>query len=463
MVRCKPSPAKNTTKKGRAEKTVEQAPRQTSWAVALSIPLIGAILYCCLSPRAAADQSQASNSSEGGDRKLQLLHVNMVHAEKEATGANRSYQKSKLWLDAVMAMDGHLVATGAPDEFRGYILSEIQRIMLRHFQWNILLSSEDILQKAAPRLAARMLMHANMKTCCSDDSCLYNQVTMAMIFKELQMTAKAFAHLDAAKAAVMANGANPWCRGMMWQLNRLVAPLDNHFPIGYEHLVDVASAPVFWSPMELELAHYLEQHSTEIVAELAHLCPSEESGVPKPSGHFGAERVADDLAQGSWTSLPLLDRGSWNDSACQEVAPRTCAILKKRPELQGALRSASMPDTIIQFTFASIYRLRPQSRIHRHVGTHWRLNTHLGIVTPPGAELRVWNETRRWEAGKAFAFLDAAEHDVVHNGEADRCVLNVVSWHPSVMQQRASDSAFADHFVFSEAWASMPGMRFGDN
>jgi len=109
--------------------------------------------------------------------------------------------------------------------------------------------------------------------------------------------------------------------------------------------------------------------------------------------------------------------------------------------------SAANPEKAVQLTFVSVYRLRPESHIRRHVGSQWRINTHLGLVTPQGAHIRVWNESRNWQVGRALAFLDAAEHEVIHGGDVDRCVLNVVSWHPNVMQQLHVDPVFAAHFT----------------
>lgn len=165
--------------------------------------------------------------------------------------------------------------------------------------------------------------------------------------------------------------------------------------------------------------------------------------------HFGLDGVVPSLARerASWTSLPLFADGFWNESACETVAPRTCALLRTRPELRGALVSSLQPGTHVYHTFASVYRLGPASRLHRHVGFQWRLNSHLGLVTPPGASIRVWNESRPWKAGEAFAFLDAAEHEVIHEGQVDRCVLNVASWHPEVMSLLETDESFREYFV----------------
>merc|ERR1712216_388513 len=178
---------------------------------------------------------------------------------------------------------------------------------------------------------------------------------------------------------------------------------------------------------DLPLAAHLEEHAAEILEELAPLC--------QPGGrNFGNDYLAQHLARDhtSWTSLGLFHDGSGNSSACSQLAPRTCALLQERSELRGALRSVKSPEMKVQLAFVSVYRLRPGAHIHRHVGNQWRLNTHFGLVTPKGVEIRVWGEPREWVAGKAFAFLDAAEHEVFHHGTEDRCVLNVVGWHPDV-------------------------------
>jgi len=290
-------------------------------------------------------------------------------------------------------------------------------------------------------------------------------VAFVMLLLELGLREDAAAHLRVVESAAAAQG-HASCMGMSWQLDRLMAPLDRHFPPAYGHVAGVAGiagSPAFRGPQESTVAAVLEAHAQEIIAELAPLCSREDTAPGKRAGraNFGTERVVSDLAreEGSWTSLPLYFLGSWNESACSALAPYTCGLLRRLPELEGTLRSAAVPGQRVQQTFVSIYRLQPGSRLHRHVGSRWRQNTHLGLVVPPGSRLRVWNETRPWQVGKAFSFLDAAEHEVLHSGAGERCVLNVVSWLPEVVELRSSDPVFAGHFIGDDEDDALLGER----
>jgi hypothetical protein len=396
---------------------------------------------------------------------LQDLAMAMEISERLAHGNVQNLSASKDWLESILAVDAKLVAQGVPHDVRAFTISEVRRAALTHMPWNSLLGDGHLLQKVATVLVEHMTSNAVMRDCCLSDACVYDQVTLLMILEELAQVEVASSLLHAFRKAwkgsssvrgedTMTDGAGVGirrgagdCHGMVWHLDRLAAPLDQHYPLDYADLVDVASSPAFWDPLELPLARHLEHHSKEIVAELMPLCGQEELSLGSSAVHFGPEKVVQGLAYGSWTSLPLFDGGAWNASACDTVAPLTCSLLRDRPELQGAMLSAANPETAVQLTFVSVYRLRPESHIRRHVGSQWRLNTHLGLVTPQRAHIRVWNESRNWQVGRAIAFLDAAEHEVIHGGDGDRCVLNVVSWHPNVMQQRHRDPVFAAHFT----------------
>ena len=74
-----------------------------------------------------------------------------------------------------------------------------------------------------PDALTRMLEHDEISRCCSSSGCLHDQVSTVMIFEELGMSDAAIAHLQSVKAALIANGENPFCRAMGWNLNRLAA------------------------------------------------------------------------------------------------------------------------------------------------------------------------------------------------------------------------------------------------
>jgi len=353
------------------------------------------------------------------------------------------------WLYSTLRLYDALVADGAPANIIEYPLSELGRITFHYMPWSKLLGDKGLLTQLAPRLIEWVGSNSFADSCCSRYECVAGQVDTALILQELGLAWNATNLLSQVQAQAIGN--NEACYGVTWRLDRLVTPLGVHYPREYGWLIDAANAPAFWLAADVPMAAHLESHSEEIISELEPLCRSAAVSHydSEDEGMFSIHRVSPDLAQelGSWTSLSLMHSGTWNEAACNTKTPRTCSLLRERPELTGALVSSSEQDTFLHNVFASVYRLRPGSHIYRHVGNAWRLNTHLGIVTPKGASIRVWNETRAWKAGGALSFLDAAEHEVFHEGTEDRCVLNVVSWHPAVMERLKTDAQFASHFV----------------
>ena len=61
-----------------------------------------------------------------------------------------------------------------------------------------------------------------------------------------------------------------------------------------------------------------------------------------------------------------------------------------------------------------------------------RVRCHLGLQVPPGCAIRVGEETRGWEDGRALLFEDSFEHEVWNRGAARRAILIVDFWHPDL-------------------------------
>ena len=77
--------------------------------------------------------------------------------------------------------------------------------------------------------------------------------------------------------------------------------------------------------------------------------------------------------------------------------------------------------------------LTPGARLRPHCGpTNVRLRVHIGLSVPPGAAMRVGNETRAWADGAALAFDDSFEHEVWNLGSSPRLVFIVDIWHPQL-------------------------------
>ena len=77
--------------------------------------------------------------------------------------------------------------------------------------------------------------------------------------------------------------------------------------------------------------------------------------------------------------------------------------------------------------------MQPGTHVWPHTGpTNCRIRSHLGLVVPEGARLRVSNVTQSWTEGKVLIFDDSFEHEVWHQGPSYRLVLIVDLWHPEL-------------------------------
>ncbi|MGQ4487582.1 aspartyl/asparaginyl beta-hydroxylase domain-containing protein [Streptomyces sp. SAS_281] len=151
----------------------------------------------------------------------------------------------------------------------------------------------------------------------------------------------------------------------------------------------------------------------------------------------------------------LADEGRWsahylyhsarayprNIKAC----PKTVKVLQP---ISGALGCG--------MTYFSV--LDPGTHIAPHTGfTNAHLRCHLGLVTPKGARMRLGDEVREWERGKAFVFDDSFEHEVWNDSNGGRAVLLFDIWHPELTQIEVRAIAFlmevSRKLIYRNFWA----------
>ena len=127
-----------------------------------------------------------------------------------------------------------------------------------------------------------------------------------------------------------------------------------------------------------------------------------------------------DLArQGSWTTYML-----WRFGRPERENLLRCPRATKVIESLPVSREAGL-------TYLSA--LAPGTRVAPHCGpTNTRLRVHLGLVVPDGCGIRVGQETRTWEGGRAIVFDDSFEHEVWNEGVESRYVLILDIWHPDL-------------------------------
>lgn len=136
-----------------------------------------------------------------------------------------------------------------------------------------------------------------------------------------------------------------------------------------------------------------------------------------------------------WSAFHLWKNGqvvAENAARC----PKTMTALAHTPLTRLRGRSPS-----IMFSL-----LRPGTRIPPHHGlVNTRLICHLPLIVPASCALRVGNETREVEAGKAWLFDDTIEHEAWNLSDQPRVVLLFEVWRPELSEaERALVSAMFD-------------------
>lgn len=125
--------------------------------------------------------------------------------------------------------------------------------------------------------------------------------------------------------------------------------------------------------------------------------------------------------KGEWQQFELYARGRKIEKNCIK-AVKTCSLIEQMPDAAGCKRGQ------VKFSI-----MHPATHVWAHTGpTNCRLRSHLGLVIPDGASIRVANETKQWKEGKILLFDDSFEHEVWHNGSSFRLVLIVDFWHPEL-------------------------------
>jgi aspartate beta-hydroxylase len=124
----------------------------------------------------------------------------------------------------------------------------------------------------------------------------------------------------------------------------------------------------------------------------------------------------------SWSAFYLWKHGSIvaeNAARC----PATMAALERAPLARTPGRTPSCLFSL----------LRPGARIPPHTGyVNTRLICHLPLIVPDGCAIRVGNETRAWQEGRALVFDDTVEHEAWNRSDRLRVVLLFDIWRPEL-------------------------------
>jgi len=136
-----------------------------------------------------------------------------------------------------------------------------------------------------------------------------------------------------------------------------------------------------------------------------------------------------------WSAYHLIEQG--------RVVPEHAA---RCPATMAALARLPQPRQLNRTPSAMFSLLKPHTRIPAHTGvSNVRLVGHLPLILPGDCHLRVGNDVRAWEMGKAWVFDDTIEHEAWNDSDRLRVVLIFDVWHPQLSEaERAMVSALAD-------------------
>ncbi len=132
----------------------------------------------------------------------------------------------------------------------------------------------------------------------------------------------------------------------------------------------------------------------------------------------------------------LLGDPSWSAFYLWKGGEPVADNASRCPRTMEALSHAPMPQIRGRSPMALFSLLRPGAHIAPHHGLlNTRLICHIPLITPPNCRLRVGNETRSWEQGKALIFDDSIEHEAWNNSSETLGVLLFEIWRPEITKE----------------------------
>lgn len=226
----------------------------------------------------------------------------------------------------------------------------------------------------------------------------------------------------------------------------------------------------FGDPTVTEIVRHLESNYQVIKEEYMHAVMGlgnktdlnpESPSVSKPlepdyDVNLKGEHASDKLHHGSWDWHSYILNGSIQPKF-DEHCPNTARIIQ---ELQSELFMNN------PFGFCFFSTLHEKSYIKPHNGPmNLRLRIHLPLIVPSETKpdafsskpqtkcgIRVGNQIRSWEEGKAVVLDDSYEHEVWNETKDMRVILLLDIWHPDVVADERKNIGKMFDFAKKQGW-----------
>ncbi len=214
------------------------------------------------------------------------------------------------------------------------------------------------------------------------------------------------------------------------ELDAPVGINDQHDPC--EEYIDGLKAMPWWNPSDFDWVQPLEEGAPIIQKELE--LQSETRSQNKEL--FKGDSNVQTLMGSGWTAFRLQRMGEWNEENSAKF-PLTTKLVK----------ALKIPLAVRGVMFA---KQEPGSGVQPHSdGRNFILTCHLGLRVPrqdanngdrqaddeTGCWIKVADEKRQWENGKAIVFDTSFTHSTGNFTDDERLVLIIDFWHPDLSEK----------------------------
>ena len=210
------------------------------------------------------------------------------------------------------------------------------------------------------------------------------------------------------------------------KLNKKIILSDLEFQKGCPEIIPGLSQHPYWPREKLPWIQEIENQIPIIKEELLTL--RSQKGFQPYRGPTWTSSIKSDDGIGSKSH----DSGDWN------VFYLTLHGMSFKENQEKCSKTMEMIKNLVprNYDHAFFSAVVPGTHIMKHHGpTNKKLRLHIPLLSVEGSKMRVADEIKEMEAGKAYVFDDSFEHEVWHEGPATRIILIVDFWHPDLTDE----------------------------